>query len=94
MSDEPGRIGESIRNKPGGSFGEEPKTVKVRAACVIDPQGHWNISGWDNVPDSEMMGVALDGFYHDNERRYFITAEVPLPAPPAEVAGEVERSNV
>ena len=60
------------------------KTVKVRIAVAVDPDGDWNASGWlkpDGSPAAEeAMDIAL-GEVKESAARYWIEAELPLPEP-------------
>jgi hypothetical protein len=59
--------------------------MKIRIAVVISPTGEWFAAGWERgqgklpVTDKEKMDCALDQG-PGNEARYFIEAEIPLPA--------------
>jgi hypothetical protein len=66
------------------------KTVKLRAAVAVDPEGNWNVSGWgtaNNSNDDIAMNCAIEGV-GDGEARYWLTAEVPVPEV-KETEGEV-----
>ena len=63
------------------------KTVKVRIAVAVDPDGNWNAYGWTDA-DGVAMELALEGVA-SGEARYWVTAELPVPPAP-EVAGAVE----
>jgi hypothetical protein len=60
------------------------RTVSVRIAVAIDPDGNWNASGWGklgNDPsknDKEAMGIAVE-ILAEGESRFFFTAELPVP---------------
>ena len=60
---------------------DEPKTVKVRIAVAVDDVGRWRGYGdWD-IRDDEAMGEAMMGA-GDDHVRYWLTADLPLPATP------------
>ena len=60
------------------------KTVKVRIAVAVDPDGNWNASGWrkpDGKPaEEEAMDIAIEAV-EEGEARYWIEAELLLPEP-------------
>jgi hypothetical protein len=59
-----------------------PKTVKVRIAVAVDPEGDWNATGWrgrDGEPvDEEAMEIVADNL-NPGERRFWVEAELPVP---------------
>lgn len=62
-----------------------PKTVKVRVALAVDPEGDWYAVGWspprgEPVSDREKMAAATE-MVGEDEARYWLTAEVPVPTP-------------
>jgi hypothetical protein len=67
------------------------RTVKVRIAVAVDPDGDWNSAGWskrDGQPAGEdAMELACDNV-GTGERRYWIEAELMVPEP-EDVQGEV-----
>jgi len=56
------------------------KTVKVRIAVCVDPQGDWSSSGWSGATDEDMMENA-SGDTSMDAKQYFIEAEIPIPEP-------------
>lgn len=63
------------------------KTVKVRIALEIDPEGKWHACGFQ---DAGSWNEIMDSFDQlDNSARHWIEAEVPVPAAePAAIAGK------
>lgn len=65
------------------------KTVTVRIAVAVGPDGKWNSCGWSECPDDhEAFGLAsecLEGF----ERGYILTATLAVPSV-TEVEAEAE----
>jgi hypothetical protein len=61
-----------------------PKTVKVRIAVAVDPDGCWNSAGWlmGNGENAgwEAMELACENV-GTGERRYWVHAEVAVPEP-------------
>ena len=63
------------------------KTVKVRIAVVVTPDGTWSSCGWDGGEDAEKFAIACDGLdcSMDNymergaESRFWLEAELPVP---------------
>jgi hypothetical protein len=76
------------------------ETVKVRIALVIDGSGHWIAAGavdWVDGGWEHIMEQA--GGYEEeaSDVKYWITAEVPKPAPAPglrEIAAAVELADV
>ena len=69
---------------------DKPKTVRVRVAVAINQDGHYGASGCcchENDSDAFEDIIGIEGPYVSE---LFIAADVPLPAPPAEIPGEVE----
>ena len=69
------------------------KTVRVRIAVAVDPNGEWNASGWNSLTDKYddvAMGIALEGV-GEGEARYWIEAELPLPTGAATVQADIVR---
>lgn len=62
------------------------KTLKVKIALEIDPEGNWHAYGY---PNAESWMEAMDSFdFLDNSVRYWIEAEVPVPdAEPVIISG-------
>ena len=54
------------------------KTVKVRIAVAVDPDGDWHACGWSGSSDETMMRTAVDTIA-EGERRYWIEAELEVP---------------
>jgi hypothetical protein len=64
------------------------KTVKVRIAVAVDPEGNWNSCGWSDAPsDKSMTDIAAD-MVGDGEAHFWLTAELPIPV--VREVGEVE----
>ena len=66
-----------------------PNTVPVRIAVAVNAAGRWDAQGNSEGPDERMMDWANENVGYDG-RITFITAHVPKPDQPAEVAGTVE----
>jgi hypothetical protein len=75
--------------------GNAMKTVKVRIALEIAPDGQWQASGssfFDDTPASEAWDLVMDG--HEpleghHVKRHWIDVEVPVPdAEPEVIAGK------
>ena len=67
------------------------KTVKVRVAVMMNPDGTWCAAGYDR-PDAEVADWMFDMFHEAGEDAVLvahITAEIPIPTP-QEVAADVE----
>ena len=70
----------------------ETKTVRVRVAVAVDPDGTWNAVGWSGAKDDDdMVGLALD-MVGTQESVYWLTADLPLPAT-VEIPAEVTRDE-
>jgi hypothetical protein len=58
------------------------RTVKVRVAVAVDPDGAWNASGWGNADgpvDAQMaMEIACESV-GTGENRFWLEVEVPIP---------------
>ena len=63
------------------------KTVKVRIAVAVDPDGKWSAYGCPGADETD-MDIAVDAVA-PGEARYWVTAELPIPAE-IDVAGAVE----
>lgn len=66
------------------------KTVKVRFAVEVNPEGEWS-GGGDHEAGDEWSDHNPN-YYLNNAKRYWVTAELPVPEAPAEpetVAGTV-----
>ena len=68
----------------------EGATMKIRIAVVTDENGDWSACGFKDGDESDFHNFASDGLEGKLLRECWITADVPLPEPVAEVAGEVE----
>lgn len=66
------------------------KTIKVRIAVAVDPDGDWNSCGSKSLSEDEAMELAGEPL-SEGEARYWVTAELRVPEI-AEVAASVERS--
>jgi hypothetical protein len=62
-----------------------PRTVRVRIAVAVSPDGDWNAAGHSGGGGSAMAVVALQSMY--DARVTWVEADVPLPVP-AVVEGE------
>lgn len=63
------------------------KTVKVRIAVAVDPNGwDWRAYGDAGLPDHAVMSSAVST---SCQKVFWVTAELPIPEP-KEVEGEVE----
>lgn len=74
---------------------EQPKTVRVRIAVVVtsepgDDKRRWVASGWDGcLSDDYAANEARDCLDAKSFGVVFVEADVPLPAAPVVVQGEV-----
>ena len=53
------------------------KTVKVRIAVAISPDGSWNSCGWSDGTEKECMAIACDTV-PEGESRFWLEAELPV----------------
>lgn len=53
------------------------KTVKVRIAVAVDPEGKWNACGWSDMDEDRAMELACEPL-QEGEDRYWVTAELPI----------------
>lgn len=70
------------------------KTVRVRIAVAITPDGLWACAGnWD-APDDELMSFAIDRLYCQQQEAdyYWIEADVPVPTTNV-IIGEVKNAS-
>ena len=67
------------------------KTVKVRIAVAVAPDGDWSSGGWKNARGDEAMDCVLEGI-PEGEARYWLTAELAVPEV-AEIAADVEAQS-
>lgn len=68
------------------------RTVKVRIAVAVDPEGKWGSAGWSRSNDEEFeFELATEALKH-GESRFWLTAELPIPDI-AEIQAEVERAE-
>lgn len=68
------------------------KTVRVRIAVAVDADGAWNASGWSSknkTYDADAMGCAIENV-GEGEARYWLEADVPLPAGATAIEAEVK----
>ena len=54
------------------------KTVKVKIALAIDPEGRWAVAGWSDADLDDLHSFAIDHI-STGEARYWLTADVPIP---------------
>lgn len=59
------------------------KTVRVRIAVAVDPEGRWNACGWNRddgsvAPDKDKMEAARE-MVDEGEARYWLEADLPIP---------------
>lgn len=71
------------------------RTVKVRIAVAVDPEGDWNAVAWSDkgvsASDGDMMDIACDTVL-DGEARYWVEVELPVPdRTPVTLSGTVTR---
>ncbi len=72
------------------------KTKKARMLVAMAADGRYFAEGWGEGLDDAVTDSVLDQACSNLDlpperlRLSWVTAEVPLPEPPAEVAGEVE----
>lgn len=66
------------------------KTVKVRIAVAVDPDGKWAATGWEGLKTDEAFDFILDDLKH-GESRFWLTAELPVPDV-AEIQAEIENA--
>ncbi len=74
----------------GAEDAPDDNTVRARVAVVVSINGKWNACGgsWARK-DRDAMSAAIEGSFEDGEARYWITADLPIPAP-VEAAATVE----
>lgn len=65
------------------------RTVRVRIACAVEPDGSWFSFGTDNMPDPMSVAKVAAG---QHGRAHWITADLPIPEP-VEVQGRVEGNH-
>lgn len=62
---------------------KKAKTVRIRIAVAVDPQGNWNATGWKvrtgAPPENELMSTALEGLDSSEEACFWVEAELPVP---------------
>lgn len=75
------------------------KTVQVRIAVVVNEEGEWAASGWGHAEaglgpeEGIVMDAALELLNQGpEERRFWLTAELPLPTT-AELTATVEEAK-
>jgi hypothetical protein len=56
------------------------KTVKVKIAVSVDHNGEWSSAGWNTANPEELHSYTIDSL-EPGERRYWMEAELELPAP-------------
>lgn len=56
------------------------KTVKVRIAVAVGPDGDWNSSGWRDGDDKMKMELCTETVAN-GEARYWLEAELAVPEP-------------
>lgn len=57
------------------------KTVKVRIAVAVDPEGNWGCAGWKNADQDELHSYAVENL-ENGEHRYWLDAELKIPEIP------------
>lgn len=69
---------------------EAAKTVKVRIAVAIEPDGDWASAGWG--PNEKDAVLATDALFNVDRAAVlrWVTADVPLPVDGDDIVGEVE----
>ena len=54
------------------------RTVRVRIAVAVDPDGGWSAWGGSGVKDHVSMSYATDGV-GEGEARHWVEADLPVP---------------
>ena len=54
------------------------KTVRVRIAVAVDPDGFWSANGWAGSNEKVHMERACDTV-GEGEARYWLEADLPIP---------------
>lgn len=67
------------------------KTVRVRVAVAVDPDGKWCAYGWRELDEGQAFDLCTEDMPH-GEARYFLVAELPVPDI-AEIQAEIEVSS-
>lgn len=68
---------------------DERQTVKVRIVLAMNHYGEWTALG-GTYENEKALRIRLANAIREPSSLSIVTAELPLPAPPAEVPGEVE----
>ena len=73
------------------------KKIMVRIAVAVSPNGMWNACGFSKpggeiAPDNDLMSFAVDPL-DNGEARYFIEAELEIPARQTIQAISVEKAS-
>lgn len=63
------------------------KTVRVRIAVSVDPDGVWNSCGWSEGSDADKSGLAFEEQAYGGAL-HWVEADVPIPEPTT-IEGEV-----
>lgn len=66
------------------------RTVRVRIAVAVQPDGGWNAAGWEDGSDNEKLDAALQPMTN-NAAHVWIEAEVPVP-PEVTIEGQVKEA--
>lgn len=65
------------------------KTIKVKIALEVNPDGEWHAYGWHDAADWDEAMDGLEPLQGHHTQRLYVTADVPVPAAePATVTGE------
>jgi len=68
------------------------KTVRVRIAVTVDPDGNWRSAGWKESgygDDERDIRDCVEENADDMAKLYWIEADVPIPEEPKLIVGEV-----
>lgn len=83
------RIERQPPEAPAAPAAAAERTVRVRIAVAVTPDGGWSVGGNDDCSDAGAIEEAAWGQNTSEYRVSFVEADVPLPLAPATVAGEV-----
>jgi hypothetical protein len=65
-----------------------PRTVRIKIAVAVTPDGDWNAAGWRNAKGETRRDAAIEGLDADEYQTMWIEADIPLIETPV-VRGEV-----
>lgn len=55
------------------------RTMTVRLAIAVRPNGHWNSAGWSGIADETKLALASAGVFANGAGHYLVDVEVPVP---------------